>query len=289
MENNFEQPQRPEEAKPDKSLSADYFRHSKAGYKTYIEMLKKSPSSPFDKEKQIIPDLTESGVEIAKESAQKYFETLNPQNTALFFVSSNEARAVETASIYREVAKITGFEIIVPKHSRSSISDEIANGEIRILNTLSLNHQNILANMAFSPARYRTGINFDNVSPDEKDRFEKATAIIDADDQGSYAKNYEKYSEQIKSIYPEIKSSHDLYETEFNNMKRLLHFANEKMQANNLKKSVKILAFGHENMLAEALKIKFQEDSIDNCEIFNINFNEDDSIKGTFRGKDNTL
>lgn len=289
MEKHFEQLQQHEEEETAAPLSVDYIRHSEAEYKTYTKALMESPAIPFDKNKQVVPDLAESGVELAQESAQKYFEKLDPQKTTLFFVSSNEARAIETANIYKTVAKIKGFNVLTPEHSRSQVSDEIAGGEIRILNTLSLNYPNILAHIAFNPAAYRTGINFDNVPTDEKERFEMATAIIDNDDQGSYSKNYEKHSDRIKSIYPEIKSSHDLYETEFSNMKHLLRFANKKTPANSSGQDIKILAFGHEDMLAEALKIKFNEDGIDNCEVLNINFGEGGAIKGTFRGKHSVL
>jgi len=290
MKNNIEHHSQPEEEVPrDESFSADYIRHSQSEYKTYEKILKERPDTPFDKDKQITPDLTESGIELATRSAESYFKELDPQNTALFFVSSNESRAIETADIYRKVAKSVGFDVIMPEHSRSSISDKIADGEIRIMNTLSLNHPNILANMAFAPARYRTGINFDDVPNEEKTRFEQATAIVDADDQGSYAKNYAKYSEQIKSIYPEIKSAHELYEIEFNNMKRLLRFSSGKVKESNTAKDVKILAFGHENMLMEALKEKFQEEEMGNCEILNIDPDKNNSFKGTFRGKESIL
>jgi hypothetical protein len=266
-------------------VSADYVRHSQAGYKSYVETLKNNPTDPFNKNEQITPDITEVGIELAKNSAKEYFKTLDPSKSILFFVSSNEARAVETANIYRETAKTEGFEIIVPENSRSTISDEISEGEIRILNNLSLNHPNILANMAFSPAKYRVGINFDNVSDEEKKLFEQAAAIIDSNDQGSYAKNFEKYSEEVKSIYPDIKSAHDLYTREFKNMKRLLHFANKKAQASKLDKEVKILAFGHENMLIESIREDFQEDGINNCEVLHIKLAEDGSLEGEFRGK----
>ncbi|MEI7426080.1 MAG: hypothetical protein WCK16_04130 [Candidatus Moraniibacteriota bacterium] len=282
MKNNFEQSRQ-------NNISADYVRHSQAGYKSYAESLKNNPTAPFDKNEQVIPDITEGGMELAKNAANEYFKDLDPNKTDLFFVSSNEARAVETANIYRETAKENGFNVIVPENSRSKISDENADGEIRILETLSLNHPNILANMAFSPKKYRVGINFDNVSDEEKKRFEQATAIIDAEDQGSYAKNFEKYSEQVQSIFPDIKSAHDLYTREFENMKRLLRFANKKTQASNLNKDVKILAFGHENMLIEAIREKFQEDGINNCEVLRMKLADDGSTEGEFRGKKGTL
>jgi hypothetical protein len=283
MKNIFEQKD------SDKGVSADFIRHSQSGYKTYAEQLKNNPTDSFDKYQQITPDLTESGIELAKKTAQEYFKALDPNNSALFFVSSNESRAIETANIYREIAKEMGFEIITPQNTRSKISDKIADGQVRILDTLSLNLPNLLANSVFSPAKYRTEINFEYVSEEEKERFEKAKAIIDADDQGSYAKNYDKYSEQIKKIFPEIKSAHDLRVHEFENMKKLLKFAAIKTHKSGIEKNIKIIAVGHENILSEALREMFEEDGINNCEVLNMELDRDGLITGEFRGKKNIV
>lgn len=279
MKNIFEQKD------SDTGVSADFIRHSQSGYKTYAEQLKNNPTDLFDKDQQITPDLTESGIELAKKTAQEYFRALDPGNSALFFVSSNESRAIETANIYREVAKEMGFEIITPQNTRSKMSDEIADGQVRVLDTLSLNLPNLLANSVFNPAKYRTDINFEYVSEEEKERFEKAKAIIDADDQGSYAKNYDKYSEQIKQIFPEIKSAHDLRIHQFENMKKLLKFAAVKTQKSGIEKNIKIIAVGHENILSEALREMFEEDGINNCEVLNMDLERDGSIAAQFRGK----
>lgn len=122
-----------------------FIRHSKAGYKTQ-EAIERSgnPRAAFNPEDQVTPDLTPEGREFAREKAEEFFDGLDPAQDKLFFVSSNEARALETGNAYREVAEARGFEIITPEKSGTRVAEEIGGGQIRTLNNLSLNSQDIL-------------------------------------------------------------------------------------------------------------------------------------------------
>ena len=129
------------EKKAEKKHSASFIRHSRASYKTYSDILaSEEPLKDFDPEKQSFPDLSEAGIELATKEAEKFFDTLDPVKDSLFFASSDQARALETANIYRQVAHARGFKVIKHENVRSKKSDEILRGEIRTFKNLSLDH-----------------------------------------------------------------------------------------------------------------------------------------------------
>ncbi len=273
--------------KPDKKTEIDLVRHSVSSYATYRDITASdNPEKQFDKDKQVTPDLTPEGVELARKKANEFFSGLDSKDTKLFFVSSNEARALETANIFREVAKETGFTILAPEHARSGISEDIADGEIRAVNTLSLNLKNTLAMNLFNPSKNRRLVNFDALDPEKRDLYKKLEEDIDTDDKGSFAANYLAYGEKVKQFFPEIETADDLYNKQFKNLVRLARFAHGKVSAGGEK--IKILAFGHENYLLTALNGYFQEKGIGNCEVLQLEVN-DASVEASFRGKQASL
>lgn len=270
--------------------SVDFIRHSVSSYKTYGEIVSSdNPTGQFNPDEQVTPDLPEKGIELAEQEAEKFFSKFDPQKDTVFFVSSNEARALETANIFRQVAHKKGFEIIKPEHSRSKLSDKIADGEIRVLQNLSIypdDESNAVLDGVFNSPAKRGKVNWEAVNNTElKARYDKASAIVEADDQGSFGANFSVHSEAIKQILPEITTAEELYRTQFQNLIKLLKFGMEKARATGLDKNIKIMAFGHENYLMVALEKMFQEDGIKNCEV--IHFSEvEDKIKAEFRDKE---
>lgn len=278
---------------PDDNNPEVFFtRHSRSTYKTYGEMVSsEDPTKSFEPENQSLPDLPEAGVELARQEAEKFFATLDNTKDILFFASSNEARAVETANIYRETAKEKGFEIVKPEQSRSGLSDTLAGGEIRIVKTLSIypdKNTNALIDSVFNPPAKRGNINWSVVDPELKRRFDEASKIIEADDQGSFGPNMAKHGEKIKEILPEIHTAEELFETNFKNIVRLIKFGIKKAAEANSEKKIKILAFGHENYLMYALEKYFHEEGINNCETIHFEQNGD-TIEATFRNKTNEI
>lgn len=267
---------------------AFFTRHSKSTYKTYGKMVSsEDPTKPFDPENQEVPDLPEAGVKLAREKAGEFFAGLNPENDILFFASSNEARALETASIYRNVAKERGFEIIKPEKNRSGLSEELSDGDIRVVQTLSIYPSGetnaVIDNVFNSPAR-RGDINWEKIDPELKKRFDEASKIIEADDRGVFGANFAVHSEKVKEIFPEIKTAREQFDTRFQNIIRLIKFGIKKAQESGLKKNIKILGFGHENYMMYALKKYFEEEGIANCETVQFEVSESD-VRAMFKGK----
>lgn len=253
--------------KKEGNFSADYIRHSKASYKTYGQIASSpEPKGPFNPNEQILPDITEAGIELAKKEAEKYFANLNPQENQLFFVSSNEARTIETANVYRQIAKEKGFEIIKPDNARSEISEELAEGDIRIINTISINSKNVIVEGVFNPPAFRGSPNLDALTAEEREQYDRAAAIVDNDNQGSWGANFAKHGAAIKEIIPEILAPEDQYNTKFKDLLRLIKFGQEKAAQVGGEKKIKVLAFGHENMMAHVLQVYFQENGLNNCE-----------------------
>ncbi|MSU54719.1 MAG: hypothetical protein EXS48_02725 [Candidatus Staskawiczbacteria bacterium] len=279
----------PEEKRED---SVDFTRHSKSAYRTYEKIFKSdNPTAGFNKEEQVTPDLPEAGIEFAKQEAEKFFELLNPGKDVLFFASSSEARAIETANIYREIAKEKGFEVIKPEHPRSKISEEISDGEIRVVKELSIydsdNAKNVIIDSVFQLAN-RDLINWDAVDPELKVKYEEAVKIVEADNQGSFGANMAKHGDKVKEIFPEIETAEDQFKGKFKNLKRLAKFGIKKAKESGQEKNVKILAFGHENYMIYAIESLFQEEGIKNCETMHIEA-KGDGLTGKFRGKEVNL
>lgn len=271
-----------------------FTRHSKAKYETMAKSMKsENPEASHNPNEQLENDLTEQGIELAKQKAEEFFSHLNPEQDVLFFASSKEMRAFETAKIYRDVAQEKGFEVIVPyeqenKELKTGMVGEMASEDIRAIDSLSLHIPNVLTASVFNPDAYLGEINWEAVSDETKEKWEEARKIIDADDQGSWGANFFKHSEEIQKIFPEIKSSRDEYETTFQKMLKLAKFAQEKIKTSGSEKNIKVLAFGHENYMGHALNKYFGEHEIANCETLAIEI-DDDGMTGKYRDREVNL
>jgi hypothetical protein len=280
-----------------------FTRHSKARYRTAHETMEsENPQAPFDPEKQVTPDLSPEGERLAKEEAKKFFDGLEPGADHLFFVSSNEARAIETANIYRQIAKKRGFdvlkpygtaqgedgskEILNPEPAGNTLAERIGEGEIRILKDLSLNSQNTLLGYVFSAEASLKNANLEALDADTKEKWDKARQIINGDDRGSWGDNFFAHSEEIKEIFPAIKSAYDLFRTRFNNLLKLARFGLRKARGSGIGGNVKILAFGHENYMASALETYFNDHEIENCESIAIEAGADQGLILKRRGEE---
>ncbi len=278
-------------------------RHSKANYKTYAEILKSdNPQAPVEREEQILPDLTPEHKEFANKEAEKFFEHLDPQKDLLFFVSSDEARALETANIYREKAHTLGFEVVkpykdlesnklVPATRRKSIVNKIGGGEIRTLPSLSLNIKNTLISSVFNPENRLNEINWEAVDDETKEKWDQARRIINKDDHDSWGANFFYHSEELQKIFPELASAKEKYETKFHQIVKLIEFAYKKIKEHkdanpDFTNNIKVIGFGHENYLVYALNEYFKDHEIGNCEA--ISFTTDDMGQITLKRREET-
>lgn len=255
--------------------AAFFTRHSAASYNT-LGRIKKSdnPRAAVDRENQETPDLTEAGVKLAREKAETFFSRLNPDADTLFFVSSDEARALETANVYRQAAKEKGFQIITPEHVRGSFAEQVGEGQIRTLDTLSLSSSDALLASVFAPDSQLGSPNWSAVDDEFKEKWAKARAIINSHDFGSFGANLFHHSEEIAKIFPEVKTSKELYDSKFKRLVKLAEFGINKAKESGSDKNIKILAFGHENYMGYALDKYFAEHNIGNCETIDLSIDQ---------------
>jgi hypothetical protein len=265
-----------------------FTRHSKAMYGEYANVVGgETPEQPMDYEDQPLVDLTEAGVNLAHEKARELLSSMNAETDALFFATSPERRAIDTANIYREEARTLGFEIFSPEHVRGNLAEDIGEGELRVLETLSTRISNVLVSTVFNPGKlYRPeSINWGAVTDETKQKFDEARSIITADDKGSWGANFTAHSEEIARLFPDdLKSAQKLYDTQFKNLIRLARFGVRKARESGLEKNVKVLAFGHENYIGAALEKYFHDQELLNCETLNIDI-DDETINMTRRGE----
>jgi|GEM_PF-639879 len=253
-------------------------RHSLSGYKLNEGIIQSdNPEATPSADKQWFnSDLTPEGIKLAQEKAQEFFNHLNPETDALFFVSSDLVRAAETAKIYLDIARERGFEIILPREKKENKkgefgyrnkAEEIGEGCIRKIDSLTLDHlDNMLREFIFHSDDYLKKVkDLDKVSSETKEKWAKARQIIENDNRGTWGKNYAAHSEEIAKIFPNVKSAKQVYDSKFKDMMRLVKFGQEKINQQNPEKNIKIMAFSHENSFLYFLNKNFGE-SMKNCE-----------------------
>ncbi len=254
-------------------------RHSKSNYETYIRD-KSAGKKEFDPRDQIYPDLSETGIELAQKEAAVFFDNLDPKKDKLFFISSNEARAIATADIYRQEALSRGFEIIKPGKTNSELSDRETDGYVRVSRALSLNPKNYALHSIFVaslPEKVQKII-ADELPENIKEKWLEARKIINNAPEElkkkGWGEMFYQYSDQVQEIFPDIKSSKDL-ERQFNTIVKLIQWGKDKFSESNMDGNMKVLGFGHENYVASILDKKLGEHEIGNCESIIININDE--------------
>lgn len=276
-------------------------RHSISPYKLNESIIASdNPEAAPSADKQWFnSDLTPEGMKLAQEKAKEFFDKLNPETDALFFVSSDLVRAAETAKIYLDTARARGFEIILPRENNGpkyrNKAEEIGEGYIRKIDCLTLDHlENMLREFVFHPDDYLNKIKDSaEVSPETREKWAAARKIIEADNKGTWGNNYAAYSEEIKKIFPNVSSAKEAYETKFKSMMKLIKFGQEKINEQNPEKNIKVLAFSHENSFLYFLNKNFGE-SMKNCEsiVFKVEDgvqNEGEQIAVTAKGQTKKL
>jgi len=269
----------------DKKREVLFTRHSVAKYGTYVKTANsENPQAVHDPNNQLENDLTEAGIELAKEKAEKLFDAMDSKTDALFFASSKEMRAFETAKIYKEIAEKKGFEVIIPhseknKDAKVGMARKMADDNIRAIEGISLKIKNTLTGTVFNPTDYLNVPEMNTVDEETKAKWNEARKIIEADDQGTWGANFFKHSEVIQKIFPEIQSSRNEHEHSFKKLLKLTEFAQKKIEASGHDKNIKIMAFGHENYMGHALNEYFGEHELGNCETISIDVDNSENFK----------
>ena len=265
-----------------------FLRHSKAGYKSYAEVLNSdNPDRTVDLSEQVLPDVLEAGVALARTEAGKLFSGMDPEATALFFVSSSQSRAIETAKIYKDFAKQKGFTIISPEHHRNPIARPLNEEDIRVVNTLSLKPDSSLWSSVYTPPAYMAPINWEAVDSKTKEKWDEARKIVLSDDKGNWGSNFAHYSDQLKKegLLPgDQNTAKELFESQLPQILRLARFGAEKAKEGFEGKRVEIIAVGHENYLAKAFEEYFGDEGINNCEVVTVDVS-DEATTLTRRGR----
>ncbi len=270
-------------------------RHADALYqKNEAIVAGQNPEGAFiPNEQEFDSDLSPEGKEKAKEKAEGFLSQFDPNRDVLYFASSNLIRARETATIFLEIAKSRGFEIIQatenPSHKIDpKIQSNLGGNEIRTFESLSLNIDNMLVEFVFHPHNYlnpregeETRVFYpEKISQATKELWEKARKIIESDNKGTWGKNFLAHGEKIKKMFseyaiqhqdekvPTITSAEDMNDTRFRGMLREMKTVKTKIseyESTNGKR-VRVLAFSHENSFLHFLDKEFNQQGIDKLE-----------------------
>ncbi len=273
--------------------SAHYIRHSASNYKTIIKQ-KEAGMKGFDPKDQVFPDLSEPGIELAKKEAEEFFQGLDSEKDVLFFASSNEARALATADIYRQEAKKRNFEIMKPGKTNLALSDKETDGYVRMSSMLSLNPRSYLEHSIFVsslPEVVQKSI-AEKLPEELRERWLAAREIInnapDEIKKGGFGTVYHTYADQIKKLFPDVRNAEQM-EKRFQHIVELAQWGMEKAKESGLEKNLKILGFGHENYASPVLEKYFGDHSMKNCEALNIKTATDGKMELERRGEKSEL
>jgi hypothetical protein len=286
------------EKKEDNSQSlftAHIIRHSASQYKNYARVEKsEKPTGPVDYKDQVF-DLTEQGIEIAREAAVKFFDQFDPQRDAFMLFSSEENRSLSTTKIYLEEAERRDFEII--KHDEEKRegkhAKDIPYEKIRVIRALGLSVKDALLIGIYNPDKYlRTDINWDALGgTDVKEKWLKAREIINADDQGSWWGNYYRHSEAIQQLFPHAITAKDKFEKQFSNIIKLIEHGAEEHRKNHLghPKNIRVVGNSHVDVFGYFLNEYFQKDNrnqeieMKNCEEIRFRVGDNGGVIAKFR------
>lgn len=250
------------------SLIIDFIRHSEALYKTYLHLLEVNPCGSFDSVEQIHGDLTEGGILLAKESATNYFSECG--DYPVIFTSSNEARAMETAHIYSQVA----------------LDQNISGSDLLIRQGLSVNPKIMLLNVVFASNKQHDDliINWDLVPKPIRTKYLSLRKIIEKEDTGSWMQNVIKHSDLVTGVFPENDLLMSNYRSQFNQeFASLVKMGLENQESN------RILAFTHENVLAPITAEYFQGSDVHNCEKITFTITDEGEILCRFRDQEKRI
>lgn len=266
-------------------------RHSLSTYQNMRNVIEsEQPEGRINYDNQVF-DVPQKGVELAESKAEELFQSLSPETDRLYFVSSNEARAIDTANIYRRIAKEKGFKISKSYTGDSKYAETIGEQEIRVLDWLSLYPPNVLLHSIYNsnPEKVFT-IDWNKIGLETKSAWDESRKIIEADDRGSWGGNFAAHSTAVKKILrrvsPKEKSAEDMHKENFSSLLRFARIIAVTIQKNC--KNLVVVAFGHENYLLIALEKYFSEHSIGNCESICFEI-ANGSVKLRFRGKEAIL
>ncbi|EKE11291.1 MAG: hypothetical protein ACD_15C00111G0020 [uncultured bacterium] len=288
------------ETNEDGQHSASYIRHSASNYDTYV-MQKDRLDKKFDPRDQKFPDLSSKGLELAENKAEEFFRNLDPEKDVLFFASSNEARTLATANIYRQEAERRGFEIIKPtktnleqspedKEAGKTDLHEETDGYVRMSSMLSLNPRDYIEHSIFVaglPQFIQDSI-ADRLPEELRVKWRQAREIINnapADvKKGGFGEVYHRYADQIKELFPNVRNAEQM-EKRFQNILKLAKWGMDKAKEAGLEKNLKILGFGHENYASPVLEKYFGDRDMANCEALGIEAVSEDEMSLERRGE----
>ncbi len=273
------------------SFSADYIRHSKASYPTYAGiMMSNDPTAPFDAERQVEKDLTPDGIKIAQDSARKYFDKLDPKKDKLYMLASNEVRALETAKVYKDEAIARGFIIISVPKQENDIGYRITKGGVRTSSKLSINSRNLVADNVFMPADKRFKVNFGQLAPEVRERYQRAVEIVDRENKGSYGANLVAYGDEVKKLFPEVRTSEKIEKEKLGVLIKTFGNYARQHEKSGSEDHIKVLAFGHQDQMVGFLNKNFGKAELDNCEAVSFDFDNDEGkVEVEYRGKKSKL
>jgi hypothetical protein len=258
------------ETKRESHTEIFFVRHSNAQYRADLEqVMSDEPNKPIDRKQQPKPDLSEKGVILAHTEAEKFYNKFS-KGTRFTFLSSNLARAEETAQIYRAEAIKAGMNVV----------DIEKQGEgVRTLEMLSLREYSPLSlgvfDILFTDDDIQT-FKWDSVSTEyRKQWFEARKYVADNGFKKNWGETFQAYSKYVSENFPILKitSKEDLIEKQLVPLMRLAQwglkrFANE---------DIKVMCFGHEDYVSRIYELNSGDGEykgIGNCEYFKINFSQ---------------
>ncbi len=303
-------------------------RHSRAKYDRVISRTDDFPLEPVPFLSEVsardYDDVSEKGKvlihggkvpdsdEVWESQADKLLKSLDPKKDVLYIASSPVERAAQTAVIYSQKARETGFQIIdhgdkdivafgpegfVSPEGQRTLEEGKGVGVRKFETSMPSMEALLPAYIAdvctpvnMYPEKFlnpdKKSLNYESLlalpawaaMPDEaKGKWLEARKYIDEHDQGSWGENYYQHSAHLATIFPEMPIATEVSQKRLAHYGKLFSTVRDSFteQGANAGKNLKMLIFTHEESFG-ALEGVFGEGShaMNNCEAVRFRPNE---------------
>lgn len=287
-------------------FNVDIARHTTSDYKNYLrkEHPDADPNEYVDYRDQVT-DVNEEGKELAKENAEAYAQTIDPEKELVVVVSSGEMRAYQTAQIYIDALEARGVEIFAGVPSQQDkerypvgpaaevrgtpdepeIDTRIVASRIPSLNYEGMWVEDMLEPPAGSKGTTFEGLDESKLSEEDRARYQLARSVIETknDTDASWGSNYVEHEGKPYpfDVIPSVADNHQKMMRGIRLLRRLHEMPKTREFEKDKGKQIRYLVFTHEENMLGMARSHFGVSRVENCDVIQLHVPEDrDSMMG---------
>lgn len=254
----------------DKKITVVFMRHGQSNYEDMQNIMKGGEP----KDKNLLPDLNENGIQNITEKAHQLAQTFDKEHDLVVIWTSPELRAIGTGQVIEEVLEKEGVTVIKNKE----------------ITSLSEAHAGPVGKMKIAPQKTHAYFDLSSLSEDQLKEVEEAKSLMDNPDMpfGEAWRNYagkEKF-EDIEDVSASKKR--------FNRVVNSLFMFKKIMQPDDPSKNIKFVCVVHEDLPNQLLEYAFDKglikhQGLGNGETLELTIESEDKVGAGHQGEQREL